>query len=189
MNSKCILFVSILMLNLSNVSSANEVSTNNSVVAEVEIQTAGQIARVSVYLLNASKTNQTLFTGRVGTHQRGTYHSVDFDEVAKNRPSGNGALATPELTFGAIKFSAPTTVDWGATFRNMLPTLLRLDEGERALYCVFSVPTVYIRSEFAGGRIRFPDLRDVPSVDVPISKCIRKGEEAKSKEQGKKLSR
>jgi len=162
-----------LILNLGGASSADEVS--NSVVAEVEIEPVGQVARVSVYLVNISKTNQTLFSGRVGTHRRGIYEAVDFDEVAKDRPFGNGALATPELTFEAIKFSAPTTVDWGATFRNMAPTFIQLREGERALYCLFSVPTIYVRSEFAGGRIPFPGLRDVPAMDVSISKCIRKG--------------
>jgi hypothetical protein len=158
---------------------AGDASTNAPVVAEVTIETEGNIARISVSLVNKSKDHQTLFTGRVGTSRSGGFQSVDLDKVAKDtHPFGNGAFVVPELTFGAIKFSAPTTVDWGVTFQNMLPTLIELRQEERVLYCVFSVPSLYVRSEFGSGRLQFPALSrakvKVPSLEVPVTKCIRR---------------
>ena len=150
-------------------------STNAPIVAELSLQATGNLTRISVYLINTSKVARTLFTGRVGTSSAGRFDAVDLDEIAKGPPNGNGALVVPELTFGAIRFSAPTTVDWGATFRNMKPTLLELREGERTLYCVFSIPNHYVKGGFVSGRLRFPELprqtTEVPSLEVPVTKC------------------
>ena len=152
---------------------------NAPVVAELTIQTEGNLARISVYLINKSNAPCTLFTGRVGSSSMGKFDPVDLDDVAKgSRPYGNGELVVPELTFGSIQFSAPTTVHWGATFRNMRPTLLELAEGERALYCAFSVPSLYVKGDFISGRLQFPELiqekAKAPSLEVPVTKCTRK---------------
>ena len=151
--------------------------TNASVVAELSLRATNDLTQISVYLINTSKVSTTLFTGRVGTSGDGRFHAVDLDAVAKGPPFGNGTLVVPELTFGAIQFSAPTTVHWGATFHNMRPTLLELEEGERALYCVFSVPSHYTKGDFKSGRLRFPELPhqevNVRELEVTVTKCTR----------------
>jgi hypothetical protein len=150
--------------------------TNAPVIAEVEIREKGELARISVYLLNQSGVPKALFTGRVGTSADGDFHAVDLDRVAAGRPFGNGILAVPEFVFGPLKVVAPTTVEYGATWHTMRPTLIKLRDQERLLYCEFSVPALYVTNEFVSGKIRFPGLskETASSLEVPVTKCERK---------------
>lgn len=149
---------------------------NAPVVAEVEIEGKGELARITVYLLNKSGTEQTLFSGQIGTSRSGEFRAVDLDQVATGKPFGNGTLAVPEFTFGSIKFKAPIPVEYGKTWHTMRPTLIKLKDGDRLLYCQFSVPASYVQGEFVLGKISFPVLSGATAanLEVPVTKCERK---------------
>ena len=175
MHTKLMLRALIFLVLSGGAALGEDTITNASIVAEAEIQDKGDISRLSVFLVNKSTERRTLFTGRVGTSATGKFDPVDLDQVAKDASFGNGILAVPEFTFGALTFSAPTTVGHGITFRSMRPTLVELPKDVRLLYCTFSVPSVHVQSPFVSGRIRFPALsKRASEQEVAITKCERK---------------
>jgi hypothetical protein len=179
MNPNLIALMVVLLAGETVLATGQSPATNEPVVAEVEIQDKGELARISVYLLNKSGEAKLLYTGRYAecTFE---FQAVDLDMVATNGSRvGGGRLAVPELTFGSLTFAAPVLSGGSSLLCHYGgPTLIELRPHDRLLYCKFSVPVLYVRKEFVSGNIQFPSYSDskgsVASLHVPITKCERK---------------
>jgi len=152
----------------------------DSLEANASFRIDGEMAHISVSISNTSDQQQVVYVGiRGAAMDGGKFAAFDLDgflqrslevQQAGEKFVGAGAASIPPPTFEFAwgSFTAPQAKWEGLTFRNMAPTLLRIEQNETIEYYRLQVPKSWVEGRFIKGVISFPDSHHNTTNNITI---------------------